>query len=660
MLLFGVDSAAAKLKNLYIHPLHNKMHMQRSAGIFSAVLILLVFASAAFAEDAPASTATSNTAAGTSSTTTTDSGTTGGASSATSSTETTTTATTQQTPIPVKEPIAVQPVPTDASSTTVAQPAPAAGGAGIACPSIALPKCEFGNKIDTNGCPTAECNPAPEKLPMSVQQPSMEQLPQNCKRVMMEGGIERVICESQPAPCPVTYTDYDIQKCKAHNGNPNFFPDARGCKVFECRFQQQEQQAFMQPAQCPSEEERQRVSEKCKSSGMNAIVRKDFNGCLFVDCVREERLEARAACPPQEHIDRKAAECQKMGGKVFPEFDPNGCKIMRCEFGESRIFEVRGPEGQEPQPAEPACKPIPQEAFEKCGRDGGNLVVKKDERGCPTFAECIMRGNERQVKYEEVNEVPDSTTLVAMAFKLENLKIEFDKLAQRTEEIANYYAAAGKQADAERFSKVSSMFEGAENRVDEIKAKLRDKVNAPTIEDISGIKHDIAYIREVVMKDILYVMLGGEEGSMPSASGASAESVKLAKNSAGEIDCGKDDSCFNEQIRVCEKAVFYPGSGPKEKVEVHVAGLEDKKCVMKAAVADKSTGNIIAEMVCKLPDYVMGLKGPQDLPPYCEGSMVDYIRKANSGGQYPTQEPVRAAGIPEEAVPAVSTRSQPI
>lgn len=490
-------------------------------------------------------------------------------------------------------------------------------------------------------------NPAPRPQPMPPKNDFREQIPENCKRVMMDNGIEQVMCGSK---CPLPPPENEIQKCRDNKGVPQFVSDSRGCNVFECRYQPAGG-GFGGNPQCPSEQQRSDVSEKCKSQGMRSIMRKDFSGCLVVDCVRENGNE-EMRCLASEEDARIADNCKKNGGKVVAGFDPRGCRISLCEYNGNIPGAMQNSPESERYVRSGECKEIPKEAFEKCSADGGKLVVKRDERGCPTFADCIMRGDERSVEYEEVSEVPDSSALLSMAFKLETLKIEFDRLAKKTEDIANYYTSAGKSEDAQRFKKVSSMFEGAETRIDEIKAKMRDRMDAPTKEDMSEIKHDIKYIREVVMKDILYVMLNGEEagyerGAGNAGSGETAvnstdagrsgmpfasSSAGISKNADGEINCKTDGFCFNEQMRVCEKALFYPPAEMRGKVEMHIIGLEDKNCVLKAKVTDEKTGAALADMTCKFPDYVMGLKGPEELMPYCKGSMADMFDKYGRGG----------------------------
>lgn len=420
-------------------------------------------------------------------------------------------------------------------------------------------------------------------------------MPQGCREVRDETGFVRIVCETKPMECP-QYRDEDVKKCESNNGKPNFFTDQRGCKIFECRFYQEG--GFMQPVRCPSEEERQMVSEKCKSNNMNPVIRRDYNGCNYVECVSPPQEQ----CPSSEEWERISRDCANKGGVTVTDYN-RGCNIPRCELRGQGIGEMgRG-----------NCINMPKEAFDKCRNEGGEMIVK-EEGGCIRYAKCVMRGNERNIGYEEIDEVPQSSTLLSLAFKLEQLKIEFDKLAKQTDDIAGYYASSGDRENEERFRKVSSMFIGAKQKIDEIKTKMRERVSSLTKEDIADFKHDVKYIKEVAIQDILYVMLSTEGVSVP----ASSQQME---------GCGDDGWCFNKALRTCEKTTFYPEgmSGP----EIIIGGLEGKNCIIKASVATLAGKK---DMICKYPNYVMGMEGPEDLLPYCEGEMAEAAKQYSRQG----------------------------
>ncbi len=427
--------------------------------------------------------------------------------------------------------------------------------------------------------------------------PPPVQVPIGCREVREDTGFVRVVCEAQQkAPCP-QYSDADAEKCKARNGRPDYFQDQRGCKIFECIFQESGSGGFLQPMRCPSEEERQSVSEKCKANGMSPAVRKDFSGCMFVDCVGSGSGQPQA-CPSEGELQKNIDACSGKGGRWISEFDRRGCKVVNCNIG--------GGGG--------SCKYVPKEAFDSCRNEGGEMVVK-DDNGCITYANCVKRGDANSVAYERVDEVPQASALLSLAFKLEQLKIEFDKLSKQTDQIADYYASAGNKNEEERFRKVSSMFLGTNGKIDEIKTKMRGRMSSLTKDDAAEFKHDIKYIKEVVIQDILYVMLSTEGASAAIPS-------RTAAGSAME-GCGNDGECFNKALRTCEKTKFYPEGS--RGTEVSIEGLEGRNCIIKAL--QKNPDGKAYDMTCKYSNYVMGMGKPEDLLPYCEGSMAENIKQ---------------------------------
>ena len=252
------------------------------------------------------------------------------------------------------------------------------------------------------------------------------------------------------------------------------------------------------------------------------------------------------------------------------------------------------------------------------------------------FANCISRGNEKQIYAERPTEVPETTELLSIAFRLESLRIDLDKLAKKTDDIAKYYESTGSE-DKERFKRVSAMFGSAVKKVDEIKEKLKDKVDSITIDDMVEIKQDIKYIKNVMLKDILYLMLSKEAGDVKERS---------------ENDCGTDDSCFGNALRVCKPITFYPDGddGPK----IVLKGLEGDSCIMYAVMEKFPDGKgppdfkLPVDMTCKIKNYALGIRSPEeDIFPFCEGTMIEMIKKygtedinnkSNEQGQASKQE----------------------
>lgn len=480
---------------------------------------------------------------------------------------------------------------------------------------------DCGNDCDGDGIKEAwECEYRPEKecpvddvCPDGVTHPCREEdgqcicepcpLPENCWEERDESGFSHIVCESEERPpCPEIPPEAK-EKCVEDGGRVVIRTDHRGCEYADCEFSE-ERQIFERVERCPTREDIDEALNSCGSMGMRGvIVRRDE--CKFVKCIHPEEEEE---CPPvtrgvKEGIFEK---CERMGRRVVEEWDDRGCVFLKCA-GEGECFR------------------LPPEAFRKCEKGGGELIVRDDEHGCVTFHKCVMPGDESDVYVERMERVPETSELLSIAFKLEELKIEFDKLARKTNQIADYYAFAESLEEA-RFRRVSDMFNSAKGKVDEIKNNLRDRLRDITIDDLMDIKHDIRYIKDVILKDILYYMLSTSE-----------EVQELVQ--PGENDCGTDGRCFDRAFRVCKPIVFFPEGRRGPKIEIK--GLEGEHCIMYAVLPEGEgpPAGIIPglnppyEMTCRIKDYSMGMRGPEDIMDKCEGSMVTLMKTFGTRGE---------------------------
>jgi len=449
---------------------------------------------------------------------------------------------------------------------------------GISCPKTKL--CSNGLNIHCfQNYDRCECEPC--------------YMPSNCKSVVDESGYTHVVCETRQCP-DITY---DKEKCARYNGTLVIKKDYLGCDYVDCQFTQQTSATpISTQIVCPAQEEMNRALTKCVEMGMKSVMVVEGN-CKFVKCIKEGEKVCGETPEIKAQIEEK---CKNEGLNVVKDFDPSGCPITRC----GNIDDCK----QDP----------PQEMYDRCNSDGGEIAVRRDPQGCIIFARCIMPGNEEDVYFEDITEVPESSTLLSMAFKLEELKIEFDKLAKKTDDIANYYASTN-SPEADRFRRVSDMFETAKDKIDEIKNKLKDRLDNITLDDLREIKNDIRYIKNVVLKDILYVMLSTSDE---------------IKNIESESDCGTDDGCFDRAVRLCKSVSFTPSGSSGTKIII--VGLENGKCIITAEMPESespSTGTISGitpqyTMTCKIEKYSMGIRNPEsDMLPYCEGSLVELIKK---------------------------------
>jgi len=234
-----------------------------------------------------------------------------------------------------------------------------------------------------------------------------------------------------------------------------------------------------------------------------------------------------------------------------------------------------------------------------------------------SYSNCIRKGNAEESLVDDIDEIPDTTELLSIAFKLEELKLEFDKLSAKTNDIAEYYKSTG-SSEEKRFRRVSDMFSSAKDKVDEVKTKLKDRARDIDKDDVLEIKQDLRYLKDVVLKDILFMMLG---------SGEEIEEIK----SGSVKSCGTDESCFDRGFRVCQPLTFRPDG--REGPVVEVTGLDGDACVMEVKMeAGQGPPGGPYSMTCKIQKYTLGVSNPEtDIFPYCSGNLLDMIKKYGNG-----------------------------
>lgn len=429
----------------------------------------------------------------------------------------------------------------------------------------------------------------------------IESIPQGCYQETDDRGYIRVICEEKKQ-CREA-SQKERVRCTDEGGKPVFRKDPSGCKVFECDFGGGSGGFFTPgPVFCPSPEEVDRSLEKCESLGLRAVFKFE-RGCSVPTCA--EPFED--FCPDPERMREDVErDCRENGLDIAKFVDEHGCVKFSCtgkDFCE---------------------KDLPDEAYRSCSAKGGKITVKHDKDGCVVYSECLRRGDKRDSYIERPDRLPEPTDLLSIALKLESLNVELDKLARETDQIADYYGSVG-SGDEERFRRISDMFTSATDKVNEIKKNIREHMDDMTVDDVIEIRHDIRYIKDVMIKDIVYLML---------SEGDDIDRIKNRDSS----DCGSDGGCFDDAFRVCEPITFYPegDSGP----EVKLTGVEDGKCVMYAVLPEGKgppAGTVPGinppyEMTCKIPDYALGVKSPEeDIFPHCEGSLVKIMEMFGTG-----------------------------
>ena len=464
------------------------------------------------------------------------------------------------------------------------------------------------------------CNPCPVQIPPGCRQ-----------EVDNQTGFVRVFCENVQRICPAFSIPQDAkQRCEQSGGRFEIRKDFNGCEFPDCVFGDVSVRLVpvlnpLEPGKkCPVETEEQREATKrsCESLGLHFVI--SVHGeCKVSKC--SAKAPKRGCEPlPLEERRRIEGECRERRLDVVKDFDDIGCPMMRC--------------GERTQ-----CRQeLPEQSYEKCAEHGGELVIRRNEQGCIVFSQCIVQGDISEVDVDPIEKIPESTELLSMAFRLEELRIELDKLARKTDDIADYYASVNSPEEG-RYRRVADMFEAAMSKVDEIKEKLRNAVESGIEhDDLIEIKRDIKYIKDVMMKDILYLMLSSSEDvkeikeSRAVKRGERFEEVPATD----ETNCGSGDECFDRAFRLCKKVIFYPEGRQGPRVEVR--GLEGDACIMYAVLPEGEGPppglvpgvNPPYDMTCKIQKYALGIRTPEeDVFPYCEGPMVELMKKFGSRGE---------------------------
>ncbi len=446
-------------------------------------------------------------------------------------------------------------------------------------------------------------------------------IPEGCfQEVDSKNQITRVVCDKGPS-CPA---EGELQvfeaKCKSYGGKAVALSDPKGCKFVDCRFTEGEvlPDPLKGHAKCPSPEETEKAVSTCKDSGLVPVLSFE-GGCKIAKCVSPK--EGACKLPAPEIRTQLENQCSAKGLPLVKDIDSNGCAFYRC--GES---------------AEETCaKDVPSEAYSSCEAKGGEMVVKKNQDACIVYANCITRGDERDSYVEPVEEVPDSSELLKIALKLEQLKVELTKLSDNAGDIAAFYADRG-DIDEERFNRVASMFDAAADRIDDVRTKIRDRLQTLTKEDIVEIKRDIKHLKEVTLKDIVYMMLSNSEDVKQTLESSKKISVRTAGlediEQVGD-NCKGDGQCFERAYRVCKPTVFRPEgqNGPT----IIIIGIEDGNCVVKVRMPEaQGLPGILGtpEMTCRFKEYSFGMKGPEEFLENCEGTMVQLMQQFGGVATY--------------------------
>lgn len=400
----------------------------------------------------------------------------------------------------------------------------------------------------------------------------------NCKEEKDDTtGFVRRICERV---CEEISSEKKL-RCIDAGGTPVVQTDRQGCNYIKCDFP--ETDADDGTSDCVPIENLHEVEKECKERGLVPKYAHDLTGCRKVECVEEKERGSCGRIPLDELRGKKSA-CAGRGGRLLEEFDSTGCPSFVC----------RNPDE--------TCEEIPEEAYSKCEEVGGTLVVKKNEGDCVVYSECLKRGVEPAEA--EVKHVLGLERIRALIAKLDRIMEELGKLEEKALGIAEYYKEQGAEEKAGKFEKAARMIKSAMERVSELKEKLESNAENMDVETLKEIKNKLRHLKEVVLKDIIYVML-------------SQEKTGADKEKCNDIDC------FKKALRICKKNIL-EDSSEGATVSAEITGFESGACRFKVKI--KKQGGEEMEMDCEEPNHAFADFESGHLSKICTGTLAETLK----------------------------------
>ncbi|MBS3141358.1 hypothetical protein J4405_04410 [Candidatus Woesearchaeota archaeon] len=404
-------------------------------------------------------------------------------------------------------------------------------------------------------------------------------------------GEKEVPCPTSRSACPpANANEQDKLKCSQSGGNYNTRDDG-GCPRFECMFNQNRQAETKLFNQCPTREEIDNQIKKCQENGLRTLM-KNVNGCGYVECQGNGQQ--------QNQMATEQNGCKKLTDIPGPERE-------QCENkGDYRLIEIYN-SGNCP---EIQCVPTVKARGIQCENEGGKLVVNGESE------RCVKVSNSDEISYDPIDEVPDAAKILKIVISLDKLSIELDNLAKEMDDLAVYF---GEQdaATGERYRKAALMIKSGKHKIIETKERLRANIRNLQPQDLEDVRKDLKILKESIFEEAVYVLLSGE-----SSSEALVEEVTYEGN-----DCKNDGRCFTSKLKTCEEGVTYNAD---EKTTVTIEQIEEDKCKLKIELR---TSEKTYDMECKYPNYAFGLGSPEELIPYCDGSLVELMKEKINNGE---------------------------
>ena len=249
-----------------------------------------------------------------------------------------------------------------------------------------------------------------------------------------------------------------------------------------------------------------RVSDQCNPNCKAYI---DANGCSVVDCPNGVaassvicRTNQKPTCYKQswDEIKNLKENCSAASDQVVINFE-NGCNTYQC-VGSKNTLENDANRCT-------TVSMIPQEKIDYCENNGGKFVTKTNENDCLVYVDCIGGMNGTNVQ-KPINKklIADETKLLSLALMLETLKMDLQRTALKVQAISDYYKEQGDSNAGLRFENAAILLNQAAAKIDAIKSKIRENLNAFSEDNALGVRNEINDIRATLLKEALLAMLG--------------------------------------------------------------------------------------------------------------------------------------------------------
>ena len=401
-------------------------------------------------------------------------------------------------------------------------------------------KCDFGEVAsscpeDCGGKTCPESSPCPDGSTVAciIQNGLCEcpcPIPPECKEVVDEHGYKHIFCEDPDPVCPPIDSEL-VKKCAKDGGKPSSVMKG-GCEEMECRF---EGGGGVWGGDCPTQEDLEKSRHYCEEFGKESREVRKPDGCIFIDCEHEQ-----TECPEDDFNFRRQKEegCKAQGQFFRKDYDDRGCEITVCDYDIAD------------------CKyNVPDERYRWCEERGGEMVVKHNTEGCIEIDECLHPGQDP--KFERVEDMPDSTALLQIAFKLEELIVELDKLSKNADDLGRYWESVG-SPKANRFFTVAGMFESAVGEIEGMKSQLRN-TDELSLWRVQEFKDWLRRFKDVTLKDIAWVLLSESEDAV--------RSYEDMRPKEFHEDDGFNE--FNDALRLCQPAEW----SPDPETNINIIGI---------------------------------------------------------------------------------------